>query len=134
MSAALIETKTNPHVFLLEGEAPDAPGLRAVRCADCGRYTLGRALACGLCFSRNVEERAAGRHAELVEFAIAHHPAGGFEAPYAIGMIRTEEGLTLFSPLVGREDQLATGKKLRFVTIERENGRVGFAYAPELQG
>jgi uncharacterized OB-fold protein len=125
--------KTNPHIFVLEGEAPGAPGLRGTFCRACNRVTLGRAPICSHCFSREVEMRAAGKHAVLVEFSIAHHPAGGFAAPYAIGMIRTAEGLTLFSPLVGDTDSLRPGTTLKFVTIERDAGQIGFAYAVELE-
>lgn len=122
-------TKTNAHIFFTEGEAADAPGLRSARCRACGRHTLGRVPACAHCFSRDIEVVAAGQEAELVEFSIARHPAGGFAAPYAIGQVRTSEGLVLFAPLVGETDGLAPGEKLGFVTVDHDAGAVGFAYA-----
>lgn len=121
--------KTNPHVFLAEGEAPGAPGLSATRCQACGRYTLGRVQICSHCFSRKVEPIVAGQRGELVEYSIAHVPAGGLAAPYAIGLIRTDEGLTLFAPLEGSIEGLAPGMALRFVTVPRGNGAIGFGYA-----
>jgi uncharacterized OB-fold protein len=123
--------KTNVHVFLLEGEGTGAPGLRAVQCSSCGQFTLGRALVCGQCLSRDLQPRAAGQKAELLEFAISEHPAGGFDAPYAIGMVQTSEKLTLFSPLVGDPSQFERGVSLRFVLLERAGDRVAFAYALE---
>lgn len=121
-------TKTNPHIFFLEGEAPGAPGLRSAHCRACGKSTMGRVPACSHCFSRDIEVVAAGQEAVLVEHSVAHHPAGGFEAPYAIGQIRTSEGLILFAPLMGETEGLAPGDKLFFIAVERGNGSVGFAY------
>lgn len=126
-----LRAKTNPHIFLTQDEDAGGPGLRATRCRACNRFTLGRVRICSHCFSREVEMKAAGQRGELVEFSIARHPAGGFEAPYAIGMIRTEEGLTLFSPLQGDIDSLAPGARLHFTLIDRENGQIGFAYMAE---
>ena len=123
--------KSNLHVFLLEGEGPGAPGLRAARCRSCDKFTLGRVLVCGYCLSRDLEPRAAGQTAELLEFAISDHPAGGFEAPYAIGMVQTSEKLTLFSPLVGEPNRLERGMPLRFILLDRDGDRVAFAYAAE---
>lgn len=125
-----LRTKTNPHLFLLAGEELGAPGLRAMHCQMCDKFTLGRVLVCGHCLSRTLEPRAAGQTAELLEFAISEHPAGGFEAPYAIGMVRTSEKLTLFSPLVGDLWHFERGMPLRFVLLDRDGGRVAFAYAP----
>lgn len=121
-------TKTNPHAFLLAGEAEGAPGLRAARCEACGAFTIGRVPACGTCFSRRVREVAAGRRARLVECATAHVPAGGFEAPYAIGQILTEEGLTLFAPLIGDPGDLGPGTPLDFALVDAGSGQTGFAY------
>ena len=127
-------TKTNPHVFLLAGEAEGAPGLRAAQCRDCGGFTPGRVSVCAHCLSRNVTEVAAGQSAHLVDFSIAHVPAGGFEAPYAIGQILTGEGMTLFAPLAGDLSLLAPGAALSFATIEHGDGQIGFAYRPERKG
>lgn len=131
MTAPMTEAsvKTNPHVFFAAGEVDGAPGLSASHCRICGKFTLGRVPVCSHCFSRDVESVAAGRRATLVEHSVAHHPAGGFAAPYAIGLIRTEEGLTLFAPLEGSLEGLAPGNRLRFVTVPRDGGATGFAYA-----
>lgn len=129
MSASIV--KTNPHVFYAEGEVPGAPGLSATHCRACGRHTLGRVPICSLCFSRDVEHVVAGRRGQLVEHSIAHHPAGGFKAPYAIGLVRTEEGMTLFAPLEGSVEGLAPGLPLYFVTVGRDGGAVGFAYTTQ---
>jgi uncharacterized OB-fold protein len=121
--------RVTPDILVVSDEVPGGPGLRATRCRACGRWTLGRALACSHCFSRDVEPAAAGGNAELVEFSIARHPAGGFAAPYAIGLVRTQEGLTLFSPLKVDPDRIAVGDALHFTLVQHEDGRVGFAFA-----
>ncbi len=123
------QSKTNPHLFLIEEEATNAPGLRGARCRACGKHTLGRVPSCSHCFSVDVEELAIGQAAELIEFSIAHVPAGGFEAPYAIGQIRTSENLVLFAPLVGETEGLARGEPLSFTLVHHQSGAVGFGYA-----
>lgn len=120
--------KTNPHLFFLPGEAPGAPGLRGARCTACGGYTLGRVSACQHCFSTGLEAVGVGSRAELIEHSVVHHPAGGFDAPYVIGQIRTAEGLSLFAPLVGETSGLKRGTPLGFRLLDRPGGAVGFAY------
>jgi uncharacterized OB-fold protein len=121
--------KTNAHVFLAEGEGIGAPGLAATKCRDCGAYTMGRTLICSQCFSRKVDLVAAGQKGTLVEHAVVHHSAGGFQAPYAIGFIKTTEGMVVMAPIDGDASKLATGMKLEFRTVPREAGaKLGFAY------
>lgn len=128
------QSKTNPHLFFADGEAANAPGLRGVRCRTCGKHTLGRVHVCSHCFSSDVSEEALGQKAELIEFSIAHVPAGGFEAPYAIGQFRTAENLVLFAPLVGETQGLARGEVLGFTLVRHEAGGIGFGYARAAQG
>ncbi len=129
-TAGGVAAKTNPHIFLVEGEAPGAPGIAATRCRACGAVTLGNVPVCSACLARATDFVAAGQRGSLVEFSIAHHPADGFEAPYAIGLVRTSEGLMLFAPLSGHPEGLRNGMKLRFETVPRPGGKIGFAYAP----
>lgn len=128
------QSKTNPHLFFADGEATEAPGLRGARCRACGKHTLGRVHVCSHCFSSEVDKLALGQEAELIEFSIAHVPAGGFDAPYAIGQIRTAENLVLFAPLVGETDGLARGEPLHFTLVEHQSGAVGFGYARTASG
>ncbi|KPQ04307.1 MAG: putative nucleic-acid-binding protein containing a Zn-ribbon [Rhodobacteraceae bacterium HLUCCA12] len=130
----MTEQKTNPHVFVLKDELPNGPGLRAARCRACGRHTQGRVLVCAHCFSDDLEALAAGHSAELIEHSIARVPAGGFDAPYAIGQIRTDEGMILFAPLLGDPQAFGPGKRLRFVQVDHPTGISGFAYELEEDG
>lgn len=124
-----LRVKSNAHVFLLEGEGVGAPGLRATCCRICGAYSLGRVMACSFCLSRELDSCAAGQKGEIIEYAMSDHPAGGFAAPYAIAMVRTSEGLTLISPLVGNPSLFARGAPLHFVLVDRDEAGVTFAYA-----
>lgn len=123
------QSKTNPHLFFVDGEAAHAPGLRGARCRACGKHTLGRVHVCSHCFSSDVDVEAFGQKAELIEFSIAHVPAGGFDAPYVIGQIRTAENTVLFAPLVGRTEGLSRGEPLSFTLVHHDSGGVGFGYA-----
>jgi uncharacterized OB-fold protein len=123
--------KTNPSLFFLEGEAPGAPGLKGSRCLGCGQTVMLRIAACPNCGQRELETVCIGQHATLGESAEVFHSADGFEAPYFIGMIRTEQGPRTFAPIAAPPGTaLRVGMPLRFQLLERADGRVGFAYAP----
>jgi uncharacterized OB-fold protein len=126
--------KTNPHVFVLKDELPNGPGLRAARCRSCGHHTQGRVMNCAYCFSVDIEALAAGQSAALIEYSIARVSAGGFDAPYAIGQIRTDEGMILFAPLVGNPQTFGPGERLRYVQVDHPTGVSGFAYELNEQG
>jgi uncharacterized OB-fold protein len=122
--------KTNPTLFFLEGEAPGAPGLKGSRCG-CGQTVLLQVAACPRCGGRDLETVCIGQRATLGESAEVFHSADGFEAPYFIGMIATEQGPHTFAPISAAPGTLLrVGMPLRFRLLERPDGRVGFAYAP----
>jgi uncharacterized OB-fold protein len=123
--------KTNPTLFFLEGEAPGAPGLKGSLCPGCGQTVLLQVAACPRCGRRDLSTVSIGQRATLGEFAEVFHSADGFEAPYFIGMIQTEQGPCTFAPIAARPGTaLSVGMPLRFRLLERGDGRVGFAYAP----
>lgn len=122
--------KTNPTLFFAEGEVPGAPGLKGSRCPGCGRVVLLEVAACPQCGRRDLQTVCIGQRATLGESSEVFHSADGFEAPYFIGMIETEEGPCTFAPIAAPAGtRLALGMPLRFTLLERPDGRVGFAYA-----
>lgn len=124
--------KTNPHLFLLEGEAEGAPGLMGSRCSGCGQVALLRQAACPRCGGRELLTVCIGQRARLGESAEVFHSVDGFEAPYWIGLIETEQGPRTFAPILAPPGQpLPVGLPLRFRLLPHADGRVGFAYAPE---
>jgi uncharacterized OB-fold protein len=123
--------KTNPTLFFLEGEAPGAPGLKGSRCTGCGQTVLLQVAACPRCGRRELETVCIGQRATLGQSAEVFHSADGFEAPYFIGMIETEQGPCTFAPIAAQPGaKLHLGMPLRFRLLQRPDGRVGFAYAP----
>jgi len=123
--------KTNPTLFFIEGEAPGAPGLKGSRCGGCGRTVLLQVAACPQCGSRDLALVCIGQRATLGQSSEVFHSADGFEAPYFIGMIETEQGPCTFAPIAAAPGTaLEAGMPLRFTLLERADGRVGFAYAP----
>jgi uncharacterized OB-fold protein len=123
--------KTNPTLFFLEGEAPDAPGLKGSRCRACGQTVLLQVAACPRCGQRNLETVCIGQRATLGESAEVFHSADGFEAPYFIGTVATVEGPRTFAPIAAAPGtRLRPGMALRFKLHDRADGRIGFAYEP----
>ncbi len=121
--------KTNPNLFYSAGEAPGAPGLKGTRCGGCGKAALLEVPVCPVCLSRDVKPACIGSKATLTRFSSVFHSADGFEAPYVIGHIHTEEGPSTFAPIIGDAATLKQGMKLKFSLIERgPSGKTGFAY------
>jgi len=124
--------KTNPHLFYLQGEAQGAPGLRATHCESCGAYSMPAALVCPRCEGRRLAPVGIGERATLLHHTVVLHGADGFEAPYIVGFVRTEEGPTAFVPILGKDDAgLERGSRLQFRTIPIGEDRIGFAYERE---
>ena len=122
--------KTNPSLFYADGEVPGAPGLKGSRCKACGQTVLLQVAACPQCGSRELDAVCIGQRATLGHAAEVFHSAYGFEAPYFIGMVETEQGPRTFAPIAAAPGAtLAPGMPLRFQLLERPDGRVGFAYA-----
>ena len=123
--------KTNPSLFFVDGEAPGAPGLRGSCCKRCAQTVLLKVAACPRCGSRELDEVCIGQRATLGHAAEVFHSLDGFEAPYFIGQIKSEQGPSTFAPIgAAPGTQLKVGMPLRFTLLERPGGRVGFAYAP----
>ena len=124
--------KTNPNLFFLEGEIAGAPGLRGTSCRHCSQVVLLQVSACPRCASRDLESVCIGQRATLGHAAQVFHSVDGFEAPYFIGMVHTQQGPATFAPIVASPGtELKAGLPLQFQLLPREDGRVGFAYAAE---
>ncbi|MCC7362826.1 MAG: Zn-ribbon domain-containing OB-fold protein [Dehalococcoidia bacterium] len=80
--------------------------LRLQRCAEpaCNRapYFPPRPF-CPACGSRKVEVFAATGRGTLHSYVINHRPAPGFEAPYAIAVVKLDEGPRLMTNIVDIE-------------------------------
>ena len=87
------------------------------RCLECGTWRFPAAPCCAACRSGRSEWRAASGRATLHSFCRFHKPYfDGFaeELPYTVIQVRLEEGVELFSSLVGLVDgRIVVGMKLR---------------------
>ncbi|MDO9435464.1 Zn-ribbon domain-containing OB-fold protein [Hydrogenophaga sp.] len=123
--------KTNPALFFLEGEIDGAPGLKGSRCPVCGQTVLLQMTACPRCGARDLATVCIGQKATLGQSSEVFHSADGFEAPYFIGQIETDEGARTFAPIAAAPGTvLEPGMRLAFKLLPRADGRVGFAYEP----
>src|SRR5262249_28196961 len=115
------------------GDPADAPfweGCKAGRfllhqCAVCGRsyWPASRCVAHGAQDMRWVESSGEG---ELYTYTIMHHaftPAIGAKVPYAVGVVRLNEGPYFHSNVVGCAiEEVRVGMSLKAEMIEHESG------------
>ena len=87
------------------------------RCLDCGTWRFPAARICPACRGERADWQAASGRATLESFCRFHKPYfDGFadELPYNVIQVRLEEGVQLFSNLVGiADDRIVIGMKLR---------------------
>ena len=74
--------------------------LRLQRCQDCGHTYFPPRPFCPACASRNVEAFAASGRGSLLSYVINHRPHPSFDGPYAIAVVKLDEGPTLMSNIV----------------------------------
>ena len=74
--------------------------LRLQRCRDCGHTYFPPRPFCPACASRNVEAFAASGRGSLLSYVVNHRPHPSFDGPYAIAVVRLDEGPTLMSNIV----------------------------------
>ena len=90
--------------------------LTAQRCADCGELRYPPADICPQCLSQNSEWRQLSGRGEIFSFIVIHrgyHPYWAERVPYNVALIELEEGLRMFSNVVGTpNDQLRVGQKV----------------------
>lgn len=123
---------TNPALFYGAGEIEGGPGLRGSRCSACATVVLQAAPVCPRCQARAMAPVCIGRRATLGLSSRVYHSADGFDAPYVIAEVQTEEGPRSFAPIqVAADAPLPPGLPLRFVLVPRADGKLGFAYAPQ---
>jgi uncharacterized OB-fold protein len=74
------------------------------RCRNCGSYRFPARAVCATCLSETSDWVPVSGQGEVFSFCIMHqvyHPAFASEAPYAVVLVRLDEGPTLTSNLVG---------------------------------
>lgn len=81
-------------------EGTRAGELRLQRCRACGNTYFPPRPFCPACASRDTEVYAASGRGSLLSYVINHRPHPSFDGPYAIAVVRLDEGPTLMSNIV----------------------------------
>lgn len=74
--------------------------LRLQRCLDCGEIYFPPRPLCPACSSRNVEVFAASGKGTLLSYVINQRQHPSFDGPYAIALVKLDEGPTMMSNIV----------------------------------
>lgn len=75
--------------------------LRLQACRGCGHTYFPPRPFCPSCASKEVEVVRASGRGSLHSYVISHLPAPGFEPPYAIAVVKLEEGPKMLTNIVG---------------------------------
>lgn len=81
-------------------EGTKAGELRLQRCNDCKETYFPPRPFCPHCSSRSVSVYAASGKGVLWSYVIHHRPAPGFTPPYAIAVVKLDEGPRLMTNIV----------------------------------
>ena len=97
--------------------------LMAQRCTNCGELRYPAAAVCPQCLSIASEWRELSGRGEIFSFIVVHrgyHPYWAARVPYNVALIELEEGLRMFSNIVGTaNDQLQVGQKVKVAFEQR---------------
>lgn len=110
-------------------EIPGRYRLEAARCGGCGRVHYPARKRCPDCRGTALAPVALSRRGRVITSTVIHVPPGDFlmEAPYAMALIETPEGVRLMTQVVDCEpDEVRPGTEvvLEFRRIRKE-GRGG---------
>jgi uncharacterized OB-fold protein len=97
--------------------------LRVKHCRDCGRLWHPKRIVCTECGSSNLDWKKAAGIGEIYSFSEVHHaptPAFKDSVPYALGVIRLDEGVHLFTRFFAEPGSLKIGAwaKVDFRVLE----------------
>ncbi len=92
--------------------------LIGTKCTSCSQVFFPPKTLCPDCRSKGqLEEFQFSGNGEIISYTIITTPPEGFEAyaPYAIGLIKLDEGTTISGQVVGDVSKLDIGKKVQSV-------------------
>src|SRR6266540_1362290 len=99
--------------------------LIAQRCTHCGELRHPAAPVCPQCLSTGYEWEELSGRGELFSFIVIHrgyHPWWAQRVPYNVALIELDEGLRLFSNVVGTpNEELRVGHKVKVAFEQRDD-------------
>jgi len=102
------------------------------RCMDCGRHRFPATRYCAQCRGERAEWAATSGRGVVeswCSFHKAYWPAFAREVPYDVIQVRLEEGVRLFSNLVGGRPRIGLAVQVHFDPVTPEVTLVKFAPA-----
>ena len=98
------------------------------QCTHCQLLRYPAAAVCPECLSTDSEWRAVSGRGEIFSFIVIHrgyHPYWALRVPYNVAMVELEEGLRMFTNIVGTpNEQLQVGQKLKLAFEQRDEDLV----------
>ena len=120
--------------YLVLGEPPY---LEAYECTKCGARFFDRRNACASCGGTDFVRNRISNQAVLTSFSIVHRAAPSVPVPFVSAIVRTDDGTTVRSNVVGLEDPMDAelGMNLSLTTYScgvDDDGKecIAFGYEP----
>lgn len=92
--------------------------LIGTKCATCSSVFFPPKTLCPTCRRKGaVADFQFSGNGEIISYTVIHAPPEGFEnqTPYAIALIKLDEGTNISAPIVGGATQIEIGKRVRAV-------------------
>ena len=71
------------------------------KCTNCGYIEFPMELSCRQCNSKSIKNICLSGKGTIYTYTVIRAPPDGFEAPYIMGIIRLEEGITVSGEIIG---------------------------------
>jgi len=84
----------------------ESPYLEANECSECSARFFDRRNACASCGGTNFERNPISNEAVLTSFSIVHRAAPSVPVPFVSAIVKTGDGTTVRSNVVGLEDPM----------------------------
>jgi uncharacterized protein len=116
-------------------EMPQRYRYEAGKCGKCGKIFFPPRLVCSSCGGRSFEKTTLAQTGKIETFTVIHVAPSGFgdEAPYAVGIIKLDDGVKLTAQIVDCDPKsLAIGDPVRLefrkVQEDGESGVICYGY------
>jgi uncharacterized protein len=108
------------------------PSLIGSNCKSCGKVSFPKKEVCPYCLTKsNYETIEFGQKGTISTFTICHTAPRGFEAPYALGLVNTDNNIQVLSQIEGDLSSMKQGEEVDLIlspTTVDEAGNQHFAW------